>query len=126
LSIFEVRESRRAHACAAAVRAASQALARARAENLPPFVGAMHVGPVMYGNIGSPSRLDFTVVGLAVNLASRLELIAKASGQTLVCSRSFAANLPATLVRNIGQYELKGLGGEHDVFAVPIDHASQA
>ena len=126
LSIFEVTESGRAAACAAAVRAASQAVARARAEGLPPFVGALHVGPVMYGNVGSPTRLDFTVVGLAVNVVSRLEEIAKASGRTLVCSGSFASDLPAASVRNIGQFKLKGLVGEYDVFTITSDHESQA
>jgi len=125
LSIFEVTESGRAAACAAAVRAASQAVARARAEGLPPFVGALHVGPVMYGNVGSPTRLDFTVVGLAVNVVSRLEEIAKASGRTLVCSGSFASDLPAASVRNIGQFKLKGLVGEYDVFTITSDHESQ-
>ncbi|MEK1886929.1 MAG: adenylate/guanylate cyclase domain-containing protein [Phyllobacterium sp.] len=126
LSAFEVTDTGRAAACAAAVCAASQAVARARAEGLPPFVGALHVGPVMYGNIGSINRLDFTVVGLAVNVVSRLEAIAKANGQTLVCSGSFASDLPATIVRNIGQFELKGLGGKHDVFAITANQESQA
>lgn len=126
LSIFEVSDSGRAAACGAAVRAASHAVARARAEGLPPFVGALHVGPVMYGNVGSLTRLDFTVVGLAVNIASRLEEIAKASGQTLVCSGSFASDLPAESVRNIGQFKLKGLTGEHDVFTIAADDGSQA
>jgi adenylate cyclase len=126
LSIFEVTESGRAAACAAAVRAASQAVARARAEGLPTFVGALHVGLMMYGNIGSLNRLDFTVVGLAVNIVSRLEEIAKASGQTLVCSGGFASDLPVATVRNIGQFELRGLSGEHDVFTITSDQGNRA
>src|SRR6185437_8407216 len=78
LSIFPVDEGGRMAACAAAVRAVSWAIAAARAEDLPPFIAALHVGPVMYGNIGSPTRLEFTVVGPAVNIVSRLEEIAKA------------------------------------------------
>jgi adenylate cyclase len=79
---------------------------------------------VMYGNIGSPTRLDFTVVGPAVNIVSRLEGIAKASGETVVCSVTFASALPGTFTRTIGRFELKGLVGEHDVFAVIVEHRS--
>jgi adenylate cyclase len=126
LSIFRMGEGGRMSACAAAVRAVSRAIAAARAEDLPPFIAALHVGPVMYGNIGSPTRLDFTVVGPAVNIVSRLEGIAKASGETVVCSGTFAAALPGTFTRTIGQFKLKGLVGEHDVFAVVAEQVSQA
>jgi len=126
LSIFRVGEGGRMAACAAAVRAVSRAMAAAWAEDLPPFIAALHVGPVMYGNIGSPTRLDFTVVGPAVNIVSRLEGIAKASGETVVCSATFASALPGALTRTIGQFELKGLEGEHDVFAVIVEQVSQA
>jgi adenylate cyclase len=124
LSIFQVTQDDRTAACASAVRAMSRIVAAARVEDLPPFVAALHVGPVMYGNIGSPTRLDFTVVGTAVNIVSRLEGIAKASGQTVVCSRTFASAVPATLIRNIGRFEIKGLEGEHDVFAVALEPVS--
>jgi adenylate cyclase len=80
----------------------------------------------MYGNIGSLDRLDFTVVGPAVNIVSRLEGIAKASGETVVCSGTFASALPSTFIRTIGRFELKGLDGEHDVFAVVADQVSHA
>jgi adenylate cyclase len=125
LSIFPVGEGGRMAACAAAVRAVSRAIAAAWAEDLPPFVAALHVGPVMYGNIGSPTRLDFTVVGPAVNIASRLEGIAKASGETVVCSATFASALPGTFTRTVGRFELKGLVGEHEVSAVTVEQVSQ-
>ncbi|UVF22708.1 adenylate/guanylate cyclase domain-containing protein (plasmid) [Microvirga terrae] len=121
LSIFRVSEGGCPSACAAAVRAVSRVVAAARAEDLPPFVAALHAGSVMYGNIGSRDRLDFTVVGPAVNMVSRLEGIAKATGETVVCSETFAAVLPGTFTRTIGRFELKGLNGEHDVFAVVAD-----
>jgi adenylate cyclase len=126
LSIFQVVEGNRMGACAAAVRAITQAVVAAQAENLPPFVAALHVGPLMYGNIGSPTRLDFTVFGPAVNIVSRLEGIAKGNGETVVCSRSFASALPATLTRTMGCFELKGLEGDHEVFAVFLDAAGRS
>jgi len=50
----------------------------------------VHVGDVMYGNIGSRTRLDFTVIGPAVNMASRLETLTKQLGRTVLLSRAFA------------------------------------
>jgi adenylate cyclase len=49
-----------------------------------------HVGDVMYGNIGSRTRIDFTVIGPAVNLASRPENLTKQLGRTVLLSRAFA------------------------------------
>jgi adenylate cyclase len=75
----------------------------------------VHVGDVMYGNIGSSTRLDFTVIGPAVNMASRLEALTKQLGKTVLLSRDFA-----DLVG--GQFELERVG-KHDVrgFSEPIE-----
>ena len=75
----------------------------------------IHVGDVMYGNIGSRSRLDFTVIGPAVNMASRLEAFTKQLGRTVLLSKAFAE-----LVEN--QFELEHVG-EHPVrgFSDPIE-----
>jgi adenylate cyclase len=126
LSIFQVAENGRTAARASAVRAMSRVVAAARVEDLPPFVAALHVRPVMYGNIGSPTRLDFTVVGTAVNIVSRLEGIAKASGETVVCSETFASAVSATPTRTIGRSAIKGLDGEHEVFAMDVERDTRA
>lgn len=75
----------------------------------------IHVGDVMYGNIGSRSRLDFTVIGPAVNMASRLETLTKQLGRKVLLSKAFA-----DLVK--GEFELEHLG-EHPVrgFSDPIE-----
>ena len=75
----------------------------------------VHVGDVMYGNIGSSTRLDFTVIGPAVNMASRLEALTKQLGKTVLLSRDFA-----DLVG--GQFDLERVG-EHGVrgFSEPIE-----
>jgi adenylate cyclase len=75
----------------------------------------VHVGDVMYGNIGSSTRLDFTVIGPAVNMASRLEALTKQLGKTVLLSRDFA-----DLVDR--QFDLERLG-EHGVrgFSEPIE-----
>ena len=54
---------------------------------------ALHVGDVLYGNIGSGNRLDFTSIGPAVNLAARLEKLAGQLGRTIVASQEFARPL---------------------------------
>ncbi len=54
------------------------------------FGVALHVGRILYGNIGGGNRLDFTCIGPAVNLAARLEKIASKLGRTVVASEGFA------------------------------------
>jgi adenylate cyclase len=66
----------------AAVRRARGALGRLPAP--PSFTAVLHVGPVAYGNVGARERLDFTVIGAAVNVASRVEAVAKALGEPTV------------------------------------------
>ena len=80
------------------------------------FTATLHVGQVVYGNIGSPDRLDFTVLGRAVNLVSRLEGLAKELDRPLLCSAVFAAALDAPLAP-LGRFALKGVTEPEEVFA---------
>jgi len=118
LSIFSVEESGRAEATRQACRALGAALARADQDGDLHFVGCLHVGPVTYGNIGSPDRLDFTVVGPTVNLVSHLEAFAKSTGNMAVCSREVAAFLPAGATRALGSFALKGVRDEQMIFSL--------
>jgi adenylate cyclase len=79
----------------------------------------VHVGDVMYGNIGSRKRLDFTVIGPAVNIASRLESLTKEIHHPVLMSRAFAemAGGEADL-ENLGFYPLRGVGEPVEVFAL--------
>ena len=63
----------------------------------------------------------FAVVGPAVNMVSRLERVAKESGETAICSEAFASALPATFTRPIGRFDLKALDEQYNVFAVATD-----
>lgn len=128
LSIFPIGAvaGGRRDVCAAALRAAARAAASAREKASPAFVTALHVGPVTYGNIGSASRLDFTVVGPTVNAVSRLEAVAKATNQGVVCSEAFASMLSDSVVRKLGSFEMKGLREDQEVFAVLIENAADA
>jgi adenylate cyclase len=86
----------------------------------PPLdiVVALHVGTVHYGNIGAADRLDFTVIGPAVNLVSRIENAAKMLGQPIVVSAELAAALDG--VRSLGRHELRGLAAPQELFAPDV------
>lgn len=78
----------------------------------------VHVGDVMYGNIGSTSRLDFTVIGPAVNMASRLEALTKQIGKPVLLSRDFAELVtPEFELERIGQHAVRGFSEPIELFA---------
>lgn len=115
LSVFPAEANGRKDACLRAARSIVRAFGQPAAGGTP-FVAALHAGPVVYGNIGSLDRLDFTVVGPTVNYVSRLEMIAKQLDRKAVCSADVAALLPADMVRDLGQHLLKGFAEEQRVF----------
>lgn len=126
LAIFELCQGEDVGpCCAAALRAARAAFAAADAANANRTAGgspqirfgvALHLGEVYYGNIGSPERLDFTVIGPAVNHAARLERLASELGRSLVTSASFAAAAREPL-ETLGRYNLRGVAESQEVFA---------
>ncbi|SFJ36492.1 adenylate/guanylate cyclase domain-containing protein [Bradyrhizobium sp. Gha] len=78
----------------------------------------VHVGDVMYGNIGSTSRLDFTVIGPAVNMASRLEALTKQVGKPVLLSRDFAELVtPEFALERVGQHAVRGFSEPIELFA---------
>jgi adenylate cyclase len=79
---------------------------------------ALHVGRVLYGNIGAGNRLDFTCIGPAVNLAARLENLAGKLGRTIVASGQFAVHCPGALAP-IGEFKIAGFSAAQMVFAAP-------
>src|SRR3954462_5575386 len=121
LAIFPLSEPKACANLLHAVTEARQAMIALNARNdgtgrAPLNYGiGVHVGDVMYGNIGSSTRLDFTVIGPAVNMASRLEALTKQLGKTVLLSRDFA-----DLVG--GQFDLERVG-EHGArgFSEPIE-----
>jgi adenylate cyclase len=80
------------------------------------IVVALHVGMVTYGNIGATDRLDFTVIGPAVNLVSRIEGVAKALVRPIIVSSDFARALGDGVV-SLGLHDLRGLATPQELFA---------
>jgi adenylate cyclase len=125
LAIFPIGSADATQTCAAALSAARQAQgalaeenARRDREGLPriDYGLALHIGDVMYGNIGSDTRLDFTVIGPAVNLTARIESMCRQLGRQLLLSADFveAGKIAA---RSLGAFSLKGVGADQEIFA---------
>ena len=129
LAIFPVAnpdEARRAaHNALSAANETLAALRARRAQESPAdeppleIVIALHHGTVIYGNIGAADRLDFTVIGPAVNLVSRVEGIAKSLDLPLVVSDNFADVYGGGLT-SLGRHHLRGLDQKHELFAPPV------
>ncbi|MCX7305306.1 MAG: adenylate/guanylate cyclase domain-containing protein [Hyphomicrobiales bacterium] len=82
----------------------------------------VHVGDVMYGNIGSKARLDFTVIGPAVNVASRIESLTKLVNRKVLVSRAFADLAGSTAgLYSLGVYPVKGLTEPIEVLALQAE-----
>jgi adenylate cyclase len=96
---------------------ANEARAAGGADPLRFGVG-LHVGPVTFGNIGTEDRLDFTVIGPAVNRASRLEGLTKQLGVPVLASSEF--NLVSTVpMKSLGKHALRGVPEPVEVFTLP-------
>ena len=129
LAIFPVVGGEPRAACDAALRAVAAARVgmahldgERRGQGLPPlpFGVALHVGEMLWGNIGAADRLDFTAIGAAVNLVSRLEGLCKLLGKTVLISGALAAETDARLVA-LGTHELRGIPSPCAVFTLPED-----
>jgi adenylate cyclase len=84
-----------------------------------PGVGiALHIGDVMYGNIGAPMRLDYTVIGPAVNLVARLEGLTKILGVPLLISGELARTGRCHDLVPVGLYPLRGIAQPQEVLTI--------
>ncbi len=115
------------HACETALNAARMAEERiaacnsdraSRSEALIRFGIGLHLGDVLYGNIGTPSRLEFSVIGSAANEAARLEGMCKRLETSIVVSETFARVLDARGLRSVGFHALKGVSDPLELFTV--------
>ncbi len=115
----------RGQACKAALEAARDAFNgiatvnmrrhRAGAPEIRFGIG-LHVGEVVYGNVGTPDRFDFTVMGAAVNRAARLQGLTKGLARPVLTSADFAACIDEP-VESLGCHTMKGLQEPQEIFA---------
>ena len=126
LAIFPVTGAP-AEACEAALRAVAAARAGMahldavrQAQGLPPlpFGAALHLGEILWGNIGAADRLDFTAIGPAVNLVSRLEGLCRPLGRSVLISGAVAAETTTPLIP-LGEHTLRGIAAPCAVFTLP-------
>jgi adenylate cyclase len=127
LAIFPVTGAPPAEVCDAALRAVVAAGAGMahldtvrQAQGLPPlpFGAALHLGEMLWGNIGAADRLDFTAIGPAVNLVSRLEGLCRPLGRSVLISGAVAAETTMKLVP-LGEHRLRGIAAPCAVFTLP-------
>ncbi len=128
LAVFPIQEG-----CSAAARRAlsaardaygrlAHANAQRRAAGLEEidFGLGLHIGEVLYGNIGTPERVEFSVIGHAANEVCRLQDLCKETGRSVIVSNEFAIALDDESWVSLGQFTLKGIGEAQEVFA-PVD-----
>ena len=128
LAIFPIADLGGAgNACAAALAAFNEAAretahhnAKRRADDLPEisYGVAPHLGAVTYGNIGAPDRLDFTVIGPAVNQAARIESQCRTMERPVLTSAAFAAASQVPLL-SLGVHALRGVRQPQELFTLP-------
>ncbi|MYK59921.1 MAG: adenylate/guanylate cyclase domain-containing protein [Rhodospirillaceae bacterium] len=110
-------------AAAAATEALGALNVRRRGDGLEPLAAGIgiHLGAVIFGNIGSPDRLDFTVIAPTVNVASRVQELCKPLGESVLVTSAVAERSGETL-RSLGVHPVKGLAAPIEVFGLqPAD-----
>ncbi len=128
LAIFPMAEDTKhaREACDRALAAAREAQVNIDAIDAPThgirFGLALHLGEVLYGNIGSGNRLDFTCIGPAVNLAARLEKLAASLERTIILSAEFAEHSRVDL-EPLGEFAVAGFAAAQKAFGLPTGSA---
>jgi adenylate cyclase len=130
LAIFPFVDGARDATCGRALDAASEAMhaidrlnaARGAAGRPVAAVDlALHLGEVLYGNVGAADRLDFTVIGPAVNEAARIETLCEPLGYKVLVSAELAAAVTGeSRLRPLGRHRLRGVREEREVYALDL------
>ncbi len=123
LAAFNIDGNSPARACCQALHAALAALDGLTTANeereVPLEAGvALHYGDVVYGNIGSEARLDFTVIGAAVNEATRIEALCRTLDRPLLISADFAKVCTCHPLVSLGRHRLRGVAAAQEIFTV--------
>jgi adenylate cyclase len=87
---------------------------------------ALHVGEVLYGNVGAVDRLDFTVIGPAVNEVVRMEKLCEPLGQHILFSSRFAeaAGRCDGCLESLGHFQLRGVDEAKEIFGLRVSRPS--
>jgi adenylate cyclase len=134
LAVFPIaaHEGNAGEVCGGALQAARQSRGNVEAMHYPTgdnletfrFGVALHVGRILYGNIGGGDRLDFTCIGPAVNLAARMEKIAGRLKRTVVASASFVEECEAESWTDLGQFPIAGLAQAQRVYGLADEESA--
>ena len=126
LAIFPIGDDPATIACTKALEAAKDAVSRmkklnerrkAASQRGLRFGIGLHLGLVLYGNIGTPTRIEFTVIGAAANEAARIEALCKTLKVDVVMSEHVARHLAAH-PRSLGKHALRGVGEPVELFTL--------
>jgi adenylate cyclase len=131
LAIFSFDDASRAETCRRALDAAIEAMGAidalnaARAAAGAPVAAvdlALHLGEVLYGNVGATDRLDFTVIGPAINEAARIETLCEPLGRAVLVSAEFVAGMTAAdnRLKSLGRHALRGVKDPKEIFALEL------
>ena len=131
LAIFPFEEADRAETCRRTLDAAIEAMrnigalnaARAAAGGLVATVDlALHLGEVLYGNVGATDRLDFTVIGPAINEVARIEALCEPLGRAVLASAEFVTGMTAadSRLESLGRHALRGVKDPKEIFALDL------
>jgi len=131
LAIFSFEEHDRAETCRHALDAAIEAMRnidemnKARATAGLPVASvdlALHLGEVLYGNVGATDRLDFTVIGPAVNEVARIEALCEPLDRPVLVSAEFVAGIAGVdgRLESLGRHALRGIREPKEIFALDL------
>ena len=131
LATFPLDAAAEAESCRRALDAAAEAMAgldrlnATRSEAGKPTAAvdlALHLGEVLYGNVGAVDRLDFTVIGPAVNEVARIETLCEPLGRKVLVSAEFAAALgDSPRLQPLGHHQLRGVREPRAIYALDLD-----
>jgi adenylate cyclase len=130
LAIFPFEDGTPEQICRRALEAAAEAmraidrLKAARREASKPTAEvdlALHLGEVLYGNVGAVDRLDFTVIGPAVNEAARIEALCEPLGRKVLVSAELAGAVGNGCLEPLGHHTLRGLRDKREIFALDLN-----
>ncbi len=121
LAAFNIDGKSPASACCQALHAGLEViegLTRANQNRALPLEAgvALHYGDVVYGNIGSEARLDFTVIGRAVNEATRIEALCRTLSRPLLISADFTKTCTCHPLVSLGRHRLRGVAQPQEIF----------